>query len=70
MTTVAETDTPSPTETTQDPFAFSLDDLHAEAVAMVDNPVVRAAILRVKQRKVEQGFNHEYNRAYHSHTKT
>ncbi len=57
-------------ETKQDPFAFSLDDLHADAVAAVDNPVVRAAILRVKQGKVEQGFTHAYNRAYHSHTRT
>ena len=67
---MAEDDTLDSTETKQDPFAFSLDDLHADAVAAVDNPVVRAAILRVKQGKVEQGFTHDYNRAYHSHTKT
>lgn len=53
-----------------DPFGFTLDKLHAEAVAKVDNPVVRAAIERVKQGNAAQGFKNHFDKAYHSHSKT
>jgi hypothetical protein len=51
-------------------FAFKLDSLCADAVAAVQNPLVRAAILRVKHGKTAQGFAHGYDKAYHSHSST
>ena len=56
--------------TMDDPFGFTLDKLHAEAVAAVENPVVRAAIERVKQGHAAQGFKNHFDKAYHSHSKT
>lgn len=53
-----------------DPFGFTLDKLNAEAVAMVENPVVRAAIERVKHGHAAQGFKNGFDKAYHSHSKT
>jgi hypothetical protein len=51
-------------------FAFNLDALHADAVAAVQNPLVREAILRVKHGQAAQGFAHGYDKAYHSHSST
>ena len=51
-------------------FAFNLDALRADAVAAVQNPLVREAILRVKHGQVAQGFVHGYDKAYHSHSST
>jgi hypothetical protein len=51
-------------------FAFNLDALRADAVASVQNPLVRAAILRVKHGQAAQGFTHGYDKAYHSHSST
>jgi hypothetical protein len=51
-------------------FAFNLDALHADAVAAVQNPLVREAILRVKHGQAAQGFVHGYDKAYHSHSST
>lgn len=58
------------TKPKQDPFTFDLENLHADAVEMVNHPLAQAAILRVKHGKTEQGFNHRYDRAYHSHSST
>jgi hypothetical protein len=44
--------------------------LRADAVASVQNPLVRAAILRVKHGQAAQGFTHGYDKAYHSHSST
>jgi hypothetical protein len=41
-----------------------------DAVAAVENSVVRDAIERVKQGHAAQGFNNKFNKAYHSHSKT
>lgn len=51
-------------------FGYTLDELRADAVAAVDNSVVREAIERVKQGNAAQGFNNKFNKAYHSHSKT
>lgn len=57
--------------TNADPlFAFNLDALRADAVAAVENPLVREAILRVKHGQAAQGFVHGYDKAYHSHSST
>jgi hypothetical protein len=54
----------------EDVFGFSIDDLRSDALAAVQNPHVRNAILRVKQGRAEQGFVHDYDKAYHSHSST
>ncbi len=51
-------------------FAFNLDALRADAMASVQNPLVRDAILRVKHGQAAQGFTHGYDKAYHSHSST
>jgi len=51
-------------------FGYTLDSLRADAVAAVENSVVREAIERVKQGHAAQGFNNKFNKAYHSHSKT
>lgn len=51
-------------------FGYTLDSLRADAVATVENSVVREAIERVKQGHAAQGFNNKFNKAYHSHSKT
>jgi hypothetical protein len=53
-----------------DPFGFTLDQLNADAVSAVENPIVRAAIERVKQGHAAQGFKNKFDKAYHSHSKT
>ena len=55
---------------TEDVFGFSIDDLQSDALAAVQNPHVRESILRVKQGRTEQGFVHDYDKAYHSHAST
>lgn len=55
---------------TGDPFGFTLDKLNADAMAAVENPIVRAAIERVKQGHASQGFKNKFDKAYHSHSKT
>ena len=52
-----------------DEFA-SLAPFLGDAVAAVENSVVREAIERVKQGHAAQGFNNKFNKAYHSHSKT
>jgi hypothetical protein len=56
--------------TMDDPFGFTLDKLNADALSAVENPVVRAAIERVKQGNAAQGFKNKFDKAYHSHSKT
>jgi hypothetical protein len=56
--------------TMDDPFGFTLDQLNADAVAAVENPIVRASIERVKQGNAAQGFKNKFDKAYHSHSKT
>lgn len=51
-------------------FAFNLDDVHADALVNVQNPLVKAAIERVKHGHVTQGFTHGFDKAYHSHSST
>jgi len=51
-------------------FGYTLDKLRMDAVAAVENSVVREAIERVKQGHAAQGFNNKFNKAYHSHSKT
>ena len=53
-----------------DAFTFDLADIHADALANIESPVVRAAIERVKHGHVEQGFTNRYDKAYHSHSST
>ncbi|HXM46897.1 MAG TPA: hypothetical protein VN956_03440 [Pyrinomonadaceae bacterium] len=53
-----------------DPFGFTLDKLNADAVGAVENPIVRAAIERVKHGQGAQGFKNKFDKAYHSHSKT
>ena len=54
----------------EDAFEFNLDDVRAEALANVDNPIVRAAIERVKHGHVADGFTTAFDKAYHSHART
>lgn len=81
MTDIAHGEDPmadptDPTEQTsvalsdEDPFEFDLEDVRAEALANVENPIVRAAIERVKHGHVAQGFTNRYDKAYHSHSST
>ncbi len=53
-----------------DPFGFTLDKINADAVGAVENPIVRAAIERVKHGHAAQGFKNKFDKAYHSHSKT
>lgn len=53
-----------------DPFGFTLDKLNADAVGAVENPIVRAAIERVKHGHAAGGFKNKFDKAYHSHSKT
>lgn len=53
-----------------DPFGFTLDKLSADAVSAIENPIVRAAIERVKHGNAAQGFKNKFDKAYHSHSKT
>lgn len=54
----------------EDVFGFSIENLRSDAVAAIQNPHVRNAILRVKQGRTEQGFAQAYDKAYHSHSST
>lgn len=56
-------------ETMDDPFGFTLDKLHADAIATVENPVVRAAIERVKQGHAAQGFKNMFDKTTHDKTR-
>jgi len=58
------------TNSVDDPFGFTLDKLNADAVGAVENPIVRAAIERVKHGQAAQGFKNKFDKAYHSHSKT
>jgi hypothetical protein len=58
------------TNLVDDPFGFTLDKLNADAVGAVENPIVRAAIERVKHGQAAQGFKNKFDKAYHSHSKT
>jgi hypothetical protein len=58
------------TSIADDPFGFTLDKLNAEAVGAVENPIVRAAIERVKHGHAAEGFKNKFDKAYHSHSKT
>jgi len=53
-----------------EPFGFTLDKINADAVEAVENPIVRAAIERVKHGHAAQGFKNKFDKAYHSHSKT
>jgi hypothetical protein len=53
-----------------DPFGFTLDKLNADAAAAVENPIVRAAIERIKHGHAAEGFKNKFDKAYHSHSKT
>jgi hypothetical protein len=53
-----------------DPFGFTLDKLNGEAISAVENPIVRAAIERVKHGHAAEGFKNKFDKAYHSHSKT
>jgi len=53
-----------------DPFGFTLDQLNADALAAVENPIVRAAIERVKHGHAAEVFKNKFDKAYHSHSKT
>ena len=53
-----------------EPFGYTLDQLSAEAVEAVDNPIVRAAIERVKHGHAAESFKNKFDKAYHSHSKT
>jgi hypothetical protein len=54
----------------EEPFGFTLDKLKADAVGAVENPIVRAAIERVKHGNAAAGFKNKFDKAYHSHSKT
>jgi hypothetical protein len=51
-------------------FGYTLDSLHADAVAAVENPIVREAIERIKHGHAAEGFKNKFDKAYHSHSKT
>jgi hypothetical protein len=58
------------TSVMDDPFGFTLDKLNADAMGAVENPIVRAAIERVKHGHAAEGFKNRFDKAYHSHSKT
>jgi hypothetical protein len=51
-------------------FGYTLDSLRADAVAAVENPIVREAIERIKHGHAAEGFKNKFDKAYHSHSKT
>lgn len=51
-------------------FGYTLDSLSADAVAAVENPIVREAIERIKHGHAAEGFKNKFDKAYHSHSKT
>jgi len=51
-------------------FGYTLDKLNADALEAVENPIVRAAIERVKHGNAAEGFKNKFDKAYHSHSKT
>lgn len=66
----SENDQKASARAAEDPFGFTLDKLNVDAVAAVENPIVRAAIERVKHGHAAEGFKNKFDKAYHSHSKT